>query len=124
MLSGWGLTGRVHGLRAHAAVRACGTHAPHVRMQTAPEPRATNARAPPASPRPSPSNQVLEHKCPVTRVAFSPDGSKLLTVGDAHAAWVWDTATGRCLCALAEHKQQVRAPPRSRGRAPLCARRP
>jgi len=51
---------------------------------------------------------VLEHKCPVTRVAFSPDASKLLTVGDAHAAWVWETESGRCLCALAEHKQQVR----------------
>ncbi len=44
----------------------------------------------------------------MVRVAFSPDATKLLTVGDGHAAWVWDTASGRCLCALAEHKQKVR----------------
>jgi WD40 repeat protein len=61
---------------------------------------------PPKPPPPRPP-QVLEHKCPVTRVLFSPDASTLLTVGDGHAAWVWDMASGRCICALAEHKQQV-----------------
>jgi WD40 repeat protein/tRNA A-37 threonylcarbamoyl transferase component Bud32 len=64
--------------------------------------------------------QVLFHDVPVTRVQFSPDGTRLLTVsrvvGASHdpREWrqggfqVWDVASGRALFAAPPHKTRVR----------------
>ena len=42
-------------------------------------------------------------------VAFSPDGTRILTGSVDHTAWVWDAATGKTIATLAGHTDWVTA---------------
>ncbi len=48
-------------------------------------------------------------KSPVRAVAFSPDGTKLLTAGPFTTAQIWDAATGQPLGSPMEHNERVLA---------------
>jgi WD40 repeat protein len=47
------------------------------------------------------------HKGPVLRVAFSPDGSRIVTASADKTARVWDAATGEALIVLRGHDDIV-----------------
>ena len=47
------------------------------------------------------------HEAEVNAVAFSPDGSRLLTGSDDHSAILWDVATGRILAVYKGHPGPV-----------------
>jgi WD40 repeat protein len=59
----------------------------------------------PASGRPL--TPPLEHRKPITLVAYSPDGSRLLTVSEDQTARVWQAATGLPLTPPLEHRGPV-----------------
>ena len=50
---------------------------------------------------------TFAHKGPVMSLAYSPDGSKLVTGGWDQTAAVWDAATGRRLHTLSGHRHSV-----------------
>ena len=45
----------------------------------------------------------------MVRVAFSPDGTRVVTVSDDKTARVWDAATGKLLTSPLEHQDWVRS---------------
>jgi WD40 repeat protein len=47
------------------------------------------------------------HKRSVLSAAFSPDGSRIVTVSEDKTARVWDAATGRAIAVLSGHKDEV-----------------
>ena len=47
------------------------------------------------------------HEGPVRHVAFSPDGSSLLTASQDKTARIWDVATGKVLAQLHGHTGNV-----------------
>jgi WD40 repeat protein/serine/threonine protein kinase len=50
---------------------------------------------------------VPDPRYPIVQVAFSPDGSKLLTVGGV--GQLWDTATGQAIGPILRHQEDIRA---------------
>jgi WD40 repeat protein len=48
-----------------------------------------------------------EHTAPVKAVAFSPDGTRVVTGSGDNAARLWDEATGKVLATLAGHVDSV-----------------
>jgi hypothetical protein len=54
--------------------------------------------------------EPLAHDVPVTAAAFSPDGTRLVTVSRSHkTARVWDASTGKPLTEPLEHREMVTA---------------
>jgi WD40 repeat protein len=51
--------------------------------------------------------QVWFHDGPVRYAEFSPDGRRVVTAGDADAAYVWDAATGERVSTLRGHRGRV-----------------
>jgi len=49
------------------------------------------------------------HTAGITSVAFSPDGRRILTGSQDNTAKLWETATGREILALHQHRQSVNA---------------
>jgi len=54
-----------------------------------------------------PERLRLEHQGAVSRVAFSPDGRRLVTGSEDHTAKVWDVQTGKELVTLTGHTQAI-----------------
>jgi hypothetical protein len=49
------------------------------------------------------------HTAGITSIAFSPDGRRILTGSQDNTAKLWETATGREILALQQHRQSVNA---------------
>jgi WD40 repeat protein len=49
------------------------------------------------------ASELVGHEFPIASVAFSPDGSRIVTAGGDHHAMLWDTATGTRLRLLRGH---------------------
>lgn len=64
---------------------------------------AENPPAPPAV------REFIGHRAPVLSVAFSPDGTRLVSCGVDNAVLVWDVAAGKLLKTMRGHAGQVRA---------------
>jgi WD40 repeat protein len=66
------------------------------------------------------SVQVLQHPCELQRVAWSPDGTRLVCWGDGPTAWLWALHQEAPLAALSEHKADIAAAAFSPGGAWLA----
>ncbi|MBB6080979.1 NB-ARC domain-containing protein [Streptomyces paradoxus] len=86
------------------------TNAPHWPAHGHPSstPRLINRWPPPDLPDPALLRTLTGHIGGVYAVAFSPDGTRLATVGDNGTVQIWDTATGATQRTLTGHTGGVR----------------
>ncbi|GJJ11373.1 hypothetical protein Clacol_005605 [Clathrus columnatus] len=51
--------------------------------------------------------ELIGHKHPVTSVAFSSNGNKVITGSIDKMAFIWDSASGECLASLKDHRLPI-----------------
>ena len=54
------------------------------------------------------SCELRGHTGSITRIAFSRDGRRLVSVGDDQQVVVWDSSTGKRMLTLTEHTGRIR----------------